>query len=309
MRTQNMVIYILTSLVALAVPQTIYAVDYLYASWGNDSVVRFDLSSDSPISISNSLEVVASGLAAPRGLAFSSRGDLYVVSMTTDMLYAITPNGNINSTGVGLTRPIGIAFDQNDNLYVGNSFGYNANTISIIPPGSNASLFSKNVGGPEGLFFNGGYLYSANIGSDSVSKIDSNGIGIQLATGIASATGITGDSSGNLFVTGQQSNILSKVEPNGTVSVIANGLYTPIGIAYDSAGFLYVANSGNNTISKLDRNGNLLYSFSTGASFPTFITLHSTVVPEPTSLCLTIVSVGVLSIFLRRTISHNGPKQ
>lgn len=276
------------------------AVDYLYCSGGNSEIGRFDLSSCLTFAITGSRATIASGLSGPRGLSFNLSGDLYAVNYSDNSLTVINQSGYISNLQVGLTGPRGLAFDSSGKLYVGNQSGTNGNTISRLVPNSDASYFCAGVYTPEGLAFDsGGYLYVANEAANSISKVNSLGNVSQFAVGLANPTGIAFDVSGNLFVTSYLNNTISKVNANGTVSLFASGFYNPIGLAFDSLGNLYIANSGNNTISKLDSNGQVLFSFSTGPLFPSYIIINSISIPEPSSYILAIFAAFSLCVYSR----------
>lgn len=76
---------------------------------------------------------------------------------------------------------------------------------------------------------------------------------------IASPTGITTDSNGNLYVAGYSDNIIYEITPNGDRIIFLKDkrLDGPIGIIFDGNGNLYVANYNANNILKIDRNSTI----------------------------------------------------
>ncbi len=78
-------------------------------------------------------------------LAFSAAGDLYVTGPTTssyDLIYKITPGGNVSAFYRGLGRPQGMAFDARGNLYVVASLGGRRGVVRISPEGKGEIVIS-----------------------------------------------------------------------------------------------------------------------------------------------------------------------
>ncbi|MBQ8168878.1 tetratricopeptide repeat protein [bacterium] len=74
---------------------------------------------------------------------------------------------------------------------------------------------------------------------------------------IASPTGISSDSSGNLYVAGYSDNVIFKITPSGDRVIFLKDtrLNGPIGLISDTFGNLYVANYNGNNILKVDKTG------------------------------------------------------
>ncbi len=74
---------------------------------------------------------------------------------------------------------------------------------------------------------------------------------------IASPTGITTDSNGNIYVAGYSDNVVYKITPNGNRVIFLKDtrLNGPIGLASDGAGNIYVANYNANNVLKVDKTG------------------------------------------------------
>jgi len=74
---------------------------------------------------------------------------------------------------------------------------------------------------------------------------------------IASPTGITTDSSGNLYVAGYSDNVIYRITPTGDKVIFLkdNRLNGPIGLISDNIGNIYVANYNANNILKIDKTG------------------------------------------------------
>ena len=74
---------------------------------------------------------------------------------------------------------------------------------------------------------------------------------------ITSPTGITTDSSGNLYVAGYSDNVIYKITPKGDRVIFLKDkkLNGPIGLISDTEGSLYIANYNANNVLKVDKTG------------------------------------------------------
>jgi sugar lactone lactonase YvrE len=129
-----------------------------------------------------------------------------------------------------------------------------------------------------------GNLYIADSGNHRVRRIDTSGIITAIAGGgygsdggpaveadLGYPSGVTMDSSGNLYIADSGSHRIRKVDSDGIITTIAgsgsegyggdNGpatealLDNPMGVAVDAAGNLYIADMFNHRIRKVDPNG------------------------------------------------------
>ncbi|MEY5046641.1 MAG: hypothetical protein RL713_1866, partial [Bacteroidota bacterium] len=175
-------------------------------------------------------------------------------------------NGAAGSTdGVGTTAKFnglnGITIDASGNFYVVDSGNH---LIRKITPNGNVSTTAGSVG---------------VVGS-------SDGIGSDAR--FNSPSGITVDSSGNVFVTDMSNHIIRKITPNGNVTTIAGyalvvgstnafaqfaSFNNPVGIVCDSSGNLYVGDYSNNMIRKITPGRTVTTIVST--SSPQYVTLDS----------------------------------
>jgi len=119
-----------------------------------------------------------------------------------------------------------------------------------------SSIFGTTGSSPVAIAVDSaGNVYTANKGSNNVSKITPGGTSTILGTTGTGPAGIAIDSAGNVYTANSGSNNVSKITPGGTSTILGTTGTGPAGIAIDSAGNLYTANSGSNNVSKLTSAG------------------------------------------------------
>jgi sugar lactone lactonase YvrE len=248
----------------LAIAAPLPAVDMLYVTLGNNTIVTYDTTGNIGSTIAASMATFAStNLSNPQGLAFDSTGNLYAANFGDSTISKFNSSGayvsNITTT---LRFPFGLAIDTSGNLYAANS---DDSTISKFnSSGAYLSNITTNLSTPLGLAFDSsGNLYAANNGNNTISKFNSSGA--YVSSGSIGSTNLSG----------------------------------PYGLAFDSTGNLYAANNGNSTISKFNSSGTFLTSWSTGAT-PRFLAFKPVTVPEPSTYALAAIATGVMAYLARR---------
>ena len=165
------------------------AVDLLYVTLGNNTIVTYDTTGNVGATIlATQVTFASTNLSSPQGLAFDSSGNLYAANNTGNTISKFDSAGIFKSSiSSNLSSPRGLAFDSSGNLYAANSTG---NTISKF---DSADIFkssiSSNLSAPQGLAFDSsGNLYAANNGNSTISKFDSSGNFLtSWSTGVAPA--------------------------------------------------------------------------------------------------------------------------
>jgi sugar lactone lactonase YvrE len=250
--------------------------DCLHAAAGDLYVA--DASSNNAIAKYNpagTRTIFASGINAPAGLAFDSKGNVYVTEQGYDQggsnVLKFTPGGTKSTFASGFSLPQGMAFDGAGNLFVTEFF---ATTITKITPAGTKTPFASGLSNPEGLAFDSlGNLYEADYGSGNVFKFTPAGSKTMFASGFSAPAGPFGlafDSAGNLFVTDYTAGTVSKVTPAGTKTTFATGIGGPRGIAFDGSGNLFVAGGSSSSILLFTPAG-VRSTFTVGAGTPSFI--------------------------------------
>lgn len=246
---------------SIAAEQSAQAVDLLYVTLGNNTIVRYNTTGNNGTAIAATAAVFANtNLNNPSGLAIDA----------ADNLYASNASGNtiskFNAAGA----------------YLGNI------TSNLVSPRGLAVDAS-------------GKLYAANLGSSTISKFNSSGTYISnVATNLSFPLGLALDASGNLYASNAGDGTISKFNAAGTyLGNISLNLAGPVGLAFDTSGNLYAANDSNSTISKFDPSGTFLTSWSTGSG-PRFLAFQPAIVPEPSTYALATIATGVMALIASR---------
>ena len=249
------------------------------------------------------------------GITIDSSGNLYVSDQNNNSIGKITPenvvtrlagNGNTSSvdgsgTNATFYWPSGITIDSSGNLYVGEYAGHVVRKItptgvvttlagsgtgqSLDGTGTNARFYS-----PNGIAIDlSGNLYVSDLNGSKLRKVTSAGVVTTLAGsgsgGYADGTGtnaqflqlsgLTVDSSGNVFLADRLNHRIRKITSAGVVTTLAgsgigqgtstgsfaNGTGTnasfsmPQGVAVDSSGNVYVVDGYNHRIRKVTSAG------------------------------------------------------
>jgi streptogramin lyase len=294
------------------------AVDMLFVSLVNGSVVSYNTAGNNGATIAATAQTFTStNLEYNTGIAFDTSGNLYVANASNSNPGSINKYdsaGNYLSnitTNVGNT-PQGLAIDGSGNIYVAN---IDSNTISKY----NASgTFQAFIGNPTNLdgvydlaFDSSGYLYASNMSGNTVSKFDTSGT-FQATIGSSSNLdgpgGLAFDSTDNLFVTNVNSPYkITQFDSSGGYlnQLLDANLNGPQNAIFDSSGNLYVASYVDDTIAKYGPTGTFLTKWTT-AGTPAFMSFQPTTVPEPSTYALAAIASGVMAAVARRRKARQG---
>jgi sugar lactone lactonase YvrE len=208
----------------------------------------------------------ASGLSAPRGVAFDHFGNLFVSNNqgtgTTFQatIVKITPGGvqSLFADFPGDVVSEGVAFDSAGNLFVAvldnSNFPTLPCTIYKITPGGAKSTFGTAPGLTSGIAFgNAGNLFAADNFVQTIYKFAPDGTrSVFVGPSAFPDTGPAGlafDRFGNLFASTEAASpdgtdMIVKFTPNGVESPFATNLDYPRGLTFDRSGNLFVAQRG-----------------------------------------------------------------
>ncbi|MCL4557321.1 MAG: hypothetical protein M1491_01560 [Deltaproteobacteria bacterium] len=207
----------------------------------------------------------AASLTGPQGVVYdSATGKLYVadnagvfaVDNATGWTTKIVP-ATTSCASCTLADPAGITMDNNGNLIVTDS--YNNTVVGINPTTSNVWYVIKPgnslLNAPVGVTYSNGYLYVANSGSSTITKINTTTLiaaNLTLSLALPSAPyGIAADGSGYLYVACKTNNTISKIVVTGLIGAVTNsyvtGITGPYGIGISGTSML-VTRAANSTL-------------------------------------------------------------
>jgi hypothetical protein len=191
---------------------------------------------------------------------FNFTGQIYtgVTSVNINIANTSNPTVVFNSAPVTSQSIIGVVNALNS-LNQG-LFSYSGSTIYVSSNYyiySNISIAGSSIFGTTGLNPTGitidssGNIYTTNYSSLNVSKITPFGVSTIFGTTGNFPNGITIDSVGNIYVANEGSNNVTKITSLGVSTILGTTGVTPTGITIDSSGNIYTANVVANTVSKI----------------------------------------------------------
>jgi large repetitive protein len=242
----------------------------------------------------------------PTALTIDSSNNIYVGAEGANRVEKITPTGSVsnygNTTGVNINE---VVFDNLGNLYaIANGSGTvekitSTGVVTTLPglaAGANQSVFDPITGniysssifnnkirvhdsagtltliGSTGLQTEGivlgldGNLYTADRGSDTITKTTKAGVSTTFATLPAGSApyGLTMDSAGNFYTANSGNDTVSKISSTGSVSTLGTTGSSPVSLVVDSVGNIYTANRYSSNVTKITPTGTSSTIASTG---------------------------------------------
>jgi hypothetical protein len=157
-------------------------------------------------------------------LVASDGQDLWVANSAGTVTRVRASDGTVLGTWTGATLAFGVLVARG-RIYVTGQSGSLYVIDPSLPPGA-VTILSTTLGDdPLGLATDGSYVWTANLGGSSLSRIDpDSGATTNFTVGFGNPIGIIFDGT-NLWVTDQGDNTLKKLDSNGTViqTVSMNG--------------------------------------------------------------------------------------
>jgi trimeric autotransporter adhesin len=146
----------------------------------------------------------SAALISPRGLMFDSKGNLDIAEVFCSCIRRVTPEGIISTVYTLPLPPLGgeipniegLAIDSQDNLYFTEWFGH---TVQRVASDGSGAIVIAGTGSPG---------FSGDGGPATAAQLDG-------------PSGVTLDSSGNIYIADTTNNRIRKVATDGTISTVA----------------------------------------------------------------------------------------
>jgi sugar lactone lactonase YvrE len=237
-------------------------------------------------------------LDSPSGISFDSDGNMYIADTSNQKVRKVDTSGIITSLTGTVGSPLDIAHDTFDNLfYIAGSYIFKLDTTGVNTLiaggglGDGGAANNAILSNPMQIATSSSDdLYIAGSDLNRIRKVDAAGIittfagtgeygyagdgGQALAAQFRKPYGVAVDSSGNVYISEQESNVIRKINTSGIIETVAGvasvfygdyggddgpatlaKLNQPSGIAVDSNGNLYIADTNNHRIRKVDSKG------------------------------------------------------
>ena len=190
----------------------------------------------------------AKGFSAPHDLAFDASGYLYVADTGANRVTRVSPEGSVTTYIPGLNVPVDLAFHPNGELFVCELY---AGTVTAYKSAKKVKVVASALDKPHGLAFDStGVTYINEWSGNRIVKMDKKGR-LQPVAIIEDPVGIAIGKSGDLYVAQPQAGKVSRIKMDGTRITLIEGLNEPRDPAFDAAGNLYVAETGAGRILKI----------------------------------------------------------
>lgn len=201
-------------------------------------------------------EIVASGLAAPVGLAHDAQGRLWVAEWGADRIVRLDERGERAEVIEGIAQPAGLAFDAEGTLWAA---GYGDGRIYAWTPEQGLRVVAAGLAAPTGLFWSAETgLLAANRNAGKVLRIGPDGSREVVSSGQRLPVGIARLADGSLAVSCYGGSV-DFVAPDGAVrsfQAAEAGLVRPgVGILAAGPQSVLVADNGGGAVARLDAQG------------------------------------------------------
>jgi DNA-binding beta-propeller fold protein YncE len=227
-----------------------------------DSVSEFNFRG-TPLS---STGFTGGGIAAPRGIAIDTSGDVWVANDNNRCISELSSSGTPKSgadgyTGGGLFGATGIAVDISGSVWVtDNDVAGLSKFTSTGTPVSASSYTGGGIGDADMVAIDaGGNVWVTSTSVSTISEFNSTGAPVSPAgytgNGINEPFGIAIDGSGSVWAANAAGNTVVELNSSGAAISGANGfgdggINTPAFPAIDGSGNVWVSNFGSNTITE-----------------------------------------------------------
>ncbi|MDE5879873.1 MAG: hypothetical protein K2G99_07655, partial [Desulfovibrio sp.] len=197
-------------------------------------------------------EVLATGLAAPTGMAQDAQGRLWVAEWGADRIVRLDEAGRRAEVIGGVSRPAGLAFDEAGTLWAA---GYGDGRIYAWTPEQGLRAVATGLSAPTGLFWSAETgLLAANRDAGEVVRIKPDGTREVVSSGHRLPVGLAHLADGTLAVSCYGGSV-DFVQPGGgrrSLKAAEAGLVRPgVGILVAAPEGLLVVDNGAGTVARV----------------------------------------------------------
>ena len=311
-----------------------HAQDLFVSNLGDNTISRFAATGPGTYA-ATATKLTTPGFHSPEGLAFDTRGDLFVANLgpndsgsILEFTAGATP-GTFAATATTLTQsnpysPFGLAFDTRGDLFAADFSTDTINKFAVgTTPGTFGAVTSLTGPGffvPVGLAFDArGDLFVTSPGGGIGHIYDSIAEFVVGATpgtfsmtstltdsSLSAPIGLAFDARGDLFTANRDGNSITEFTAGATPGTFGmtstltdSSLNGPEGLAIDAFGNIFVANENSTTITEFVSTGTGTFgtatTIKTGLSRPAFLAFGPSA-PPAVPEASTTVSFGLLLV-------------
>ncbi|OCF98378.1 hypothetical protein [Gilliamella apicola] len=197
------------------------------------------------------LTKISSSFSAPTGIAFDSKGLMYVTNWSGNSVTRVKSNGETETFYSGISSPAGIVIDGEDNVYVSS---YGDDYIVKIDSNGKSEKISDGYHTPTGIAFsNQGQLLITNRSTGEIVSFDLKTKQKSIiARGLTTPVGVT-QLADNSLVVSQYSGRLTMISPNGTKTELGSDFNRPgVGIVTVAPNIAAVIDNGAGMVRQID---------------------------------------------------------
>jgi hypothetical protein len=182
----------------------------------------------------------------PKGLIFTSTGNLLETDYHSGIIYQYTPGGVQSTFATGFSAPQPMLYDSAGNLYISDGYGNPNGRITKITPGGIRTVFASGLNSSPGIAINSAGDIFAGDQSGNIYEYTPTGTRTTFATGVSPEM-LAFNNKGILFESDNSGNIY-EFTTNGTRSTFASGLFQPVGVTFQPAGLVETGNNANSLL-------------------------------------------------------------
>lgn len=202
---------------------------------------------DYPHPVVDSIEIFATGVGAPSGLAIAEDGTLLIGDFhNPGFVRRATMDGTVTLFADGIRSATNILVHPSGRVFVTSQ----DNTIEYTgPDGGELLEFTSGFNNPSGLAGDHlGNMYVVNNAANAVTRVNADGQISPFATGFNDPVAMTSDECGNLYVADRGTDRVLMVDAMGVIDTYEDSINAPHSLAFDRDGNLFVSGTSGITV-------------------------------------------------------------